>query len=89
MCPDLTVSSLYMALGGHPKETWETPAIDTWSDDDGKRARENPGMPLIFGAKVKHREAPHDETSPRSHGTESRSGQTIFWIEDFSTRRHP
>ena len=75
-------------LGGHPRETWETPAAHTQSDD-GRRATKRHEICSIFGTKAKHREVVHDEANAHSHGKEPRGGQTIFWIEDFLREEVP
>lgn len=74
-------------LRGHPRETWETPAAHTESNDG--RAKKNHGIRSIFGTKTKNREVRHDKTIADSHGAESRSNQTIFWIEDFLAQDIP
>lgn len=51
--------------------------------DEGTKAKKTHRIRSIFGTKTKNREVPHLEASTTSHGTEPRSGQKIFWIEDF------
>lgn len=50
---------------------------------DGRRAKRSHGIRPIFGKKTKQPETPRDEASTQSHRSESRSRQTVFWIEDF------
>lgn len=51
--------------------------------DEGTRAKKTHGIKSFFAKKTKHHEVPHPEASTASHGTEPRSRQKIFWIEDF------
>ena len=74
-------------LRGHHRETWETLAAHTESNDG--RAKKNHGIPSMVGTKIKTREVHHDKTIADSHGAESRHDQTIFWIQDFLAQDIP
>lgn len=86
----LTIYSIIFIHGlrGHPKETWATPAAGTQSSN-GKAAKKHHGIRSFFTTNKKQPEVPPDEASTHSHGTDSGSDQTIFWIEDFLPRDIP